>query len=166
MRKSCVYGLQAPFVDALTGCPTPYKGVGINLPLTSTGSVVCRFLTLFCHQFINKKAKSTCSFIILSVPSAERQFIKMNIMEKLKSIVLSFCLENTDNVELNDYTDLIVDLGFDSITLVQLVVYVEDEFGIEFDDEMLGLEGIVHFDNLAEYVNKKINERTCNNELE
>lgn len=86
----------------------------------------------------------------------------MDATEEMKSLILSFCPEGS---ELDCNTDLITDLGFDSITLVQLIVCVEDEFGIEFDDEMLGLEGIVHFDKFSEYVNKKINERTDNNEL-
>ena len=90
----------------------------------------------------------------------------MKINEKLKGIILSFCPEDTDCVDINDSTDLIVDLGFDSITLVQLIMYLEHQFGIEFDDEMLGLEGIVHFNKLAEYVDKKINEGIVNNELE
>lgn len=57
-------------------------------------------------------------------------------------------------VDILEDSHLIDDLGFDSITLVQLIIEIEEKFNIEMDDAEY--EQIVKVNTLIEYVNKKL----------
>ena len=82
----------------------------------------------------------------------------MNIEMTLKEMVVSLSPQDITVESVSDSVDLIKDFGFSSITLVQLVVNIEKEFNIEFDDAMLGFESLINFNNLIEYVKKKVSE--------
>ncbi len=82
----------------------------------------------------------------------------MNIEMTLKEMVVSLSPQDITVESVSDSVDLIKDFGFSSITLVQLVVDIEKEFNIEFDDAMLGFESLVNFNNLIEYVKEKVSE--------
>ena len=60
----------------------------------------------------------------------------MNIEERVKQTIADqFCLEN-DAVK-NDQ-NIVTDLGADSLDKVELVMAIEDEFGMEISDEDAG----------------------------
>jgi Acyl carrier protein len=48
------------------------------------------------------------------------------------------------------------DIGVDSITFIQIVVALETEFGIEFDDEDLSYEKFPCLESLISFVKNKI----------
>lgn len=56
------------------------------------------------------------------------------IIEKLQQIVQPFIKEGL-LISIED--ELVKDLGFDSIDIVDLVVHIEDQFSIEFSDTQL-----------------------------
>lgn len=82
----------------------------------------------------------------------------MNIEMILKEMVVSLSPQEITVESVSDSVDLIKDFGFNSITLIQLVVNVESEFEFEFDDAMLGFESLVNFSKLVEYVKEKVLE--------
>lgn len=53
----------------------------------------------------------------------------------------------------SDECDLIDELGFDSLLFVELIVEIEDEFGIEFNMNNLDINKLRHFNELKEIVN-------------
>lgn len=53
-------------------------------------------------------------------------------------------------------TDLVQDLGYSSVNLVQLVVELEDEFNIEIDDNDLRIEILTKYCNLKKMIMRKI----------
>ena len=55
------------------------------------------------------------------------------VFEKVKKIVAETLNVNADQITLE--THLIDDLGADSLDAVELIMAIEDEFGIEIDDE-------------------------------
>lgn len=57
---------------------------------------------------------------------------------------------------LNDDTDLISDLMFDSISIISLVVELEDEFDFEFDEEYLILEHLRQYRWIVKYIETKV----------
>lgn len=59
-----------------------------------------------------------------------------------------------ENVEITDTTDLVRDLGFDSITIIQLILDIEENFGVQFDDE-IEYKDITVVGNLKQYIQKK-----------
>ena len=82
----------------------------------------------------------------------------MNIEMTLKEMVVSLSPQDITVESVSDSVDLIKDFGFSSITLVQLVVDIEKEFNIEFDDAMLGFESLINFNNLIKYVKERVSE--------
>ena len=69
----------------------------------------------------------------------------------LDEIILSLYTGDDYSV-LNDQIDLINDLSFDSITLIQLVVMLEDEFNITFPDEVFSMEYLRSYKYLKNYI--------------
>ena len=57
----------------------------------------------------------------------------MNVFEKVKEIIVSELNVEADKITLE--TSIKDDLGADSIDAVQIVMALEDEFGIEIDTE-------------------------------
>ena len=60
-----------------------------------------------------------------------------------------------EDVDIRPETDIIKDLGFDSITIMELVIEIESKFNIEYED-------IFNIDKLETYILKKINEKEIN----
>jgi len=48
------------------------------------------------------------------------------------------------NIEMSE-------LNLDSITFIQMIVAIENKFGIEFEDDYLSLDNISSFNDLVEY---------------
>ncbi len=86
----------------------------------------------------------------------------MNIEMVLKEMIRSLSPQQITVDSIFETADLIKDLGFNSINLIQLVINIENEFNIEFDDAMLGFESLIIFNNLVKYVKEKIAEVPVN----
>ncbi len=63
----------------------------------------------------------------------EKQEVKMAVSEKVKSIIAEQLGVKKD--EVTDEAKFIDDLGADSLDTVELVMALEEEFGIEIPDE-------------------------------
>lgn len=55
------------------------------------------------------------------------------MFDKLKKIVCEELNVDNDNITMN--THLVDDLGADSLDAIQLIMALEDEFDVKFDDE-------------------------------
>lgn len=80
-------------------------------------------------------------------------------IKKLKDVIKSVCrMEKEsgyiDELLNDDKCDLIDELGFDSLLFVELIVSIEDEFGIEFDMNNLDINKLRHMNELKEIVNR------------
>ena len=71
----------------------------------------------------------------------------MNNKERLVRIVGEL-MESEEDIKLDANTNLIEDLGFDSVNIINLVILIEEEFDIEFEDFELGLETLASFSKL------------------
>lgn len=71
-----------------------------------------------------------------------------NLIDRLDKAIIE-ANRDISAFDLNDNTDLIDDLGFDSINIISLVICLEKEFEIEIPEEFLLLE------NLRSYVEIK-----------
>ena len=58
--------------------------------------------------------------------------------------------------EIKEDTDLINDLGFDSVQIMRFIAEIENEFGIEIEDEYLSLEILGKFGSLKEVIENRI----------
>lgn len=66
-------------------------------------------------------------------------------MEKLKECIITVL---GANVELQNNTNLIEDLGMNSLSMIDLIMEIESEFGISIPDEHLDFDEIIIFGNL------------------
>ena len=74
---------------------------------------------------------------------------------KLKKII-NFCGDSVDIDQINEETDLVRDFAFNSISIIQLIVQIENEFDIEIDDEYLLQEKLSPYKSLVEILKNKL----------
>ena len=83
--------------------------------------------------------------------------------KKLKQIIVDVATNSIELSVINDLTVLTNDLGFDSVQIVNLIVELEVQFGIEIDDDDLDIEKLTEYHNLLEMIKNKLSGNTlCN----
>jgi len=82
--------------------------------------------------------------------------VKINVDERLRELIVKDSPVSITCGDIKEDTDLINDLGFDSIQIMKFLTEVENEFGIEIEDEYLSLEIIGKFGNLKETIEARI----------
>ncbi len=63
--------------------------------------------------------------------------------------------------EIGRDTRLIEDLGFESISLIQLVINIEDHFAIVFETEKLLAENLNAFGRLSDQIQRMVDEKNA-----
>lgn len=76
------------------------------------------------------------------------------VMEKIKNILIEQL--SIDESEIVPEASFIDDLGADSLDIVELIMSMEEEFGIEIPEEEV--EGLTTVGAAAEYIKANINE--------
>lgn len=74
--------------------------------------------------------------------------VESTVMEKIKMM----CKSRVDNVTVESL--LVEELGFDSLSLIDLCMEIEDEFDIELDD--MDIVGVMTVKNLIDACEKAI----------
>lgn len=80
----------------------------------------------------------------------------MNIERKLKELIVDITTEEVDNNSIDTNTDLINDLGFDSIEIIELIVEIENEFKIEIDDDDINMNILTTYSELLSMIERKL----------
>lgn len=81
---------------------------------------------------------------------------KQEIESKVCEVVSRLCQYNGDDIRID--SDLRDNYGVDSIVLVELLVEIEDTFGITFDSSSLTYEVFSTAGSISDYVYKKLNQ--------
>jgi acyl carrier protein len=72
------------------------------------------------------------------------------VFEKIKELLAEqLCIE-PDKITLD--SELVKDLGADSLDLVQMLITMEKEFGVVFDDEKI--QSIKYVEDVVSYIEK------------
>ncbi len=74
------------------------------------------------------------------------------IKQRLDRIIQQQCGEENKERESFENLDLIDDLELDSIELMQIIVEVETEFGIQIDIEQYGIEIFSQYNQLLKFL--------------
>lgn len=82
----------------------------------------------------------------------------MLVKEQIQNLINEICGISDVGGQNFEGIKLIDDLGFDSIGLIQLIGAIEQEFGIQFDDEKI-IDIINDFDELVIYVNELLENK-------
>lgn len=80
-----------------------------------------------------------------------------NIAKEIIDIIRICRSDIYSDIEVSKECNLIEDLGFDSITLMQLIVEIEEKYSIVMDDAIY--EQVVVVEELIKLVEKKIEEK-------
>lgn len=81
--------------------------------------------------------------------------LKMSINENIRNYILTELLTEQASVKWDDDTDIISSGILDSLSIVRLLVYVEDTFKINLDDS-LDLDNFKSVNSISTIVNSKI----------
>ena len=82
---------------------------------------------------------------------------KAELLEKLKSVVTAYAQDKEALESLNDDTDFIKDLKINSANLVDIVLDIEEEFGIEIDNE--SMEKMLTIKSSVEIIEQKLSAK-------
>ena len=82
----------------------------------------------------------------------------MSLQDSLCNIIREV-LENEqiDNTKIREAQ--LISLGFNSISFIKMVVKIETEFDIEYDDDMLLIDKLNTLEDLSKYIQSKIDMR-------
>lgn len=85
----------------------------------------------------------------------------MNLMtkDKLYSIIKDNATHISDDIIISDNSHLIEDLEYDSVDLMQLLIDIEDEFGIDFLNADLLTEKLSTVGEIFELLSGRIGEK-------
>lgn len=80
---------------------------------------------------------------------------RKQIIEKLKEIFVSADEKNLDLIdEINDNTELLNELGLNSVNMLFFMIAAEEEFGIRFTD--IGMNDLKTVGEVADYIEGKL----------
>ena len=83
---------------------------------------------------------------------------RSEIIERLSEILEPW-VSDIDSIEkIGEHTNLITDLGLDSIGVLQVILGAEKEFGISIDEQELESETFSLMGNLDGIIESKLNE--------
>lgn len=67
-------------------------------------------------------------------------YISIHNKDKLFKIIASNAQPSTEIEKINIDMDIFLDLGYDSISFIKLIIDIESEFNIEVEDNMLVMD--------------------------
>jgi acyl carrier protein len=83
-----------------------------------------------------------------------------DIEDRVKKVITERLKLNVNAEEISNNTPLIgKGLGLDSVGVLELVVGLEQEFDIMFDDSEMNIELFENIGSLTNYINKKLNHK-------
>lgn len=74
------------------------------------------------------------------------------IMPKIREILLEVADDDTLSKRLTGNTNINTDIGLDSIRMINLILILEDEFGIEINFEKFSLDNLNSVDILCSFI--------------
>ena len=75
-----------------------------------------------------------------------------NMAGKLKELLAEVVGDDTLSGKIHDGSDIINEIGLDSIQMINFILMIEDEFGIEIDFENFDYANFERFDSLCRFV--------------
>lgn len=80
---------------------------------------------------------------------------RTEIQKQLKDILLSTDQRNSDRIDsYNDASRLIADMGLTSVSMLYMVIAIEETFDIRFDN--IGMTDLVTLGDVIDYIEKKL----------
>lgn len=77
------------------------------------------------------------------------------IYKKIRDIMQATFRGNINIDSIDEHTNLIEEVGLNSIVGIEILVRIENEFDIEIDDDDLSVELLTSLDTIAAYIESK-----------
>lgn len=81
------------------------------------------------------------------------------IVGKLKDIIVEIKNQEVSADTIADSTNLVTEVGIDSLQLINFILSIEDEFEIELDFDSFDLSHLNRFEALVDFVDGCINKK-------
>lgn len=78
----------------------------------------------------------------------------MDVEKKILEVLVQFITTDIEPESINSESSLKNDLGIDSISIIQILIILEEEFNIIFEEEEIN--GLREFGSLAECIKNKL----------
>lgn len=78
-----------------------------------------------------------------------------NLDIQLKKIICGMSNNEITNDDIYDQSNLIDDLAFDSITIIELILELEEVFQIEIEDAEVEYETLIIYEKLYNFISSK-----------
>jgi acyl carrier protein len=86
------------------------------------------------------------------------KFYRHQIFEQLRDILEPW-ISNIDLInDINEQTNLIADLGLDSVGILQVILGIEKEFGVSIKNHEIDSRLLSAMGNLVNMIQEKVNE--------
>ena len=82
--------------------------------------------------------------------------------DRLKRMIVDRLFMKIDPQQIDDDKSLIDEYGVDSVSLLELVVGIEEEFGVAVGDEDFNVAHFMTVSALADFVNDKLDDASSN----
>ena len=82
----------------------------------------------------------------------------MNVEKILKELIVKIAGCEYPIEKINSGTNLTLELGYDSIKIIELIVGIEEKFGIVIEDEDLDINRLTGYSGLVEMLKRKIQD--------
>ncbi|MHB8062588.1 MAG: acyl carrier protein [Ruminiclostridium sp.] len=83
--------------------------------------------------------------------------MKEDIEQRVKKVIADFLRSNVKAEDIDsENEELMSTYGIDSIKVIQLIVLIENEFDIEFEDQLVGRKFFKSVKAISEYIKKKM----------
>lgn len=75
------------------------------------------------------------------------------MQDKIKNYLLTSIIPNKTDLQLNEY---LIDSGLiDSISIVKMIIWIEEEFKLELEEEDLNPENFETIQNICDFIKRK-----------
>ena len=78
-----------------------------------------------------------------------------DVETQVKEMIVERCFLSIDPQEIGDNDDLIDDVGLDSVQILEIVVGLEDVFGVSFEDSDFDIENFRTVSSISDQVREK-----------
>lgn len=82
----------------------------------------------------------------------------MDIKKKIKNFIIAEFLSNTDSQMLSDDLNLLSNGIMDSLAVLKLVAYMENEFAISLEPEEIDMDNLNSIQTISDIVQSKIHQ--------
>lgn len=78
-----------------------------------------------------------------------------SIESQIKEMIVQRCFLEIDPSSIGDEDDLLETVGLDSVSILELVVGLEEVFGVTFEDTEFNIENFRNVKAMADYVRER-----------